>query len=131
MGVKPNVVTWTSVVSACAVAGRADVAEEVVARMRAAGEEPNVVTLTALIRAHGSAGRSEKAEAVMKHMLRHGPQPNEVSPPSRTTSLPSPPLLSSLVVTPLLPTPSSPCFHPARSLGVLCSLSWPLWYHSR
>lgn len=78
VGVTPNVVTWTSVVSACGVAGRADVAEEVVTRMRAMGSEPNVVTLTALIRAHGRAGHSERSEAVMKQMLLHGPPPNEV-----------------------------------------------------
>jgi len=91
VGVRPNVVSWTSVVSACGVAGRADVAAEVVARMRRAGCAPNVVTLTALIHAHGRAGHSETSEAVLKQMLREGPPPNEVSAPLAHHTSPHPP----------------------------------------
>merc|ERR1712012_1112752 len=78
-GVAPDVVSYNSVINACAKAGKADRAERWLAKAIEGGVAPNVVSYTAVIDACAKAGKAERAEHWLAQARRSGIILNVVS----------------------------------------------------
>lgn len=79
LGLKPDSVSFNSVIHACARQGDIPRAEHWMRKMRASGVEPNVISFNIIIDTCVKADDAEAAEKWMGRMLDSGLQPNEVS----------------------------------------------------
>lgn len=75
-GVRPNVVTFTTLMHAYAGRGDAAGSEAVLARMLSADVRPNVRTYTTLLSAHAANGDVQRSEGVLARMLEACVAPN-------------------------------------------------------
>ena len=80
-GVRPDRVAYNSLIDACARAGDADRALQVLADMRAAGHSPNTISYTTAMQACGNAGQYERALEAFQQWRRRddAPRPNQVT----------------------------------------------------
>merc|ERR1719359_252468 len=78
-GVTPNVVTFNSVINACAQCGDVDRAESWFRRMLAKEVTPSVETFNSLINACAKAGDALRAEEWFEEISSHGLEPDAFS----------------------------------------------------
>lgn len=78
-GLDPDVISYNSIVHACAREGDIPSAEQWFARMKVKGVEPNVITYNILMDACAKRDDPEGAEAWLESMIQNGVDPNEVS----------------------------------------------------
>lgn len=77
-GVKPDVVTFSTIMNAWSSAGLMDKCQEIFDDMTKAGIDPDTHAFSILAKGYVRAGEPEKAEEVLKLMRRSGVQPNVV-----------------------------------------------------
>ncbi len=78
-GLKPNVITYSSLVSACSKGMETEKALEVCANLKHSGLQPDVITLNALISACSKKNEKEKALEVFVDMKQSGLKPNVIT----------------------------------------------------
>ena len=78
-GIQANVVTYNSVINACARCGDAKRAEHWFQKMVAQGVQPGVLTFNSLVNACAKALDVDRAEKWLKEMPKHNVQPDDVS----------------------------------------------------
>eukprot|EP00166_Cyanidium_caldarium_P000136 ctg_1037.g336 len=80
-GVRPDRVAYNSLIDACARAGDADRALQVLADMRTAGHSPNTISYTTAMQACANAGQYERALEAFQQWRRRddAPRPNQVT----------------------------------------------------
>lgn len=77
-GVKPDVVTFSTIMDAWSSTGLMDKCQEIFDDMAKAGIEPDVHVFSILAKGYVRAGEPEKAEGLLKSMVKSGVYPNEV-----------------------------------------------------
>lgn len=77
-GVKPDVVTYSTIMNAWSSAGLMEKCEEIFEDMIKSGIEPDNHAFSILAKGYVRAGEPEKAEALLKVMAIHGAHPNVV-----------------------------------------------------
>ncbi len=78
-GIKPNVITYTAVISACKKGGKAEEALEIFNKMLDAAITPNVITYSAVISACEKGGKAEEALEIFNKMLDAGIKPDVIT----------------------------------------------------
>merc|ERR1712137_501243 len=78
-GVRPNVITYSALISACGKGSQTEKALEVFAEMKQSGLKPNVITYSALISACVKGNQTEKALEVFAKMKRSGVKPDAIT----------------------------------------------------
>ena len=78
-GLKPNVITYSSLISACSKGTETEKASEVCADMKRSGLQPDVITFKALISACSKANEREKTLEVSVDMRQSGLKPNVIT----------------------------------------------------
>merc|ERR1719301_83508 len=73
-GVEPNVITFNSVIAACAKAGNGKRCEEWLEKMRRAGVQPNSFTYNSVAKPFVAKGDYERVEQFMKDLCSEGSQ---------------------------------------------------------
>jgi pentatricopeptide repeat protein len=79
VGIKPNVVTYSSLIDGHSKMGKMEIATAIYTEMVAKGIEPNVVTYTALIHGHAKNGSMDAAFWLHKEMIEKGIYPNAIT----------------------------------------------------
>lgn len=77
-GIKPDVVTFSTIMNAWSSAGLMDNCEEIFNDMVKAGIEPDIHAYSILAKGYARAGYPQKAEALLTSMTEYGVQPNVV-----------------------------------------------------
>jgi len=77
-GIKPDVVTFSTIMNAWSSAGLMDNCEEIFNNMVKADIEPDIHAYSILAKGYARAGQSQKAEALLTSMTKYGVQPNVV-----------------------------------------------------
>lgn len=77
-GIKPDVVTYSTIMNAWSSSGLMDNCEEIFDDMVKAGIEPDIHAYSILAKGYVRAGQTGKAEALLTSMTKYGLQPNVV-----------------------------------------------------
>lgn len=77
-GVKPDVITFSTIMNAWSSAGLMDKCQEIFNDMVKAGIEPDIHAFSILAKGYVRAGEPQKAESVLTSMAKSGVLPNVV-----------------------------------------------------
>merc|ERR1719191_2125055 len=73
-----SIVTFNTLVDACARCGRMDQVPDIQQEMRIVGVQPNLITFSAMIKGYCRMGDIQQAFGILKHMRREGVSPDEI-----------------------------------------------------
>ncbi|KAH9604962.1 hypothetical protein KSS87_001779 [Heliosperma pusillum] len=77
-GVKPDVITCSTIMNAWSAAGYMDKCQEIFDKMVKEGIQPDAYAYSILAKGYTRAGEPEKAEELLNHMIKMGLRPNVV-----------------------------------------------------
>merc|ERR1719262_1490497 len=73
-----SIVTFNTLIDACARCGRMDQVPAIQEEMERVGIQPNLITFSAMIKGYCRMGDIQKAFGILKHMRREGVSPDEI-----------------------------------------------------
>merc|ERR1719420_861854 len=76
VGVTPDVVSYNTIITACAKAGNLELAEEWLNRMEKAGIKPNLVQFLCMIQSHSCQGHVRDVERLFSQVLQRRLRPD-------------------------------------------------------